>query len=139
VRVVGFDHIVLRVADVERSLAWYTGQLGLGGVRIEEWRSGQAPFPSVRVNAETIIDLIRGEPARPGNLDHLCLVVEPCDLAAWARSGDFRVVDGPVTRFGAQGDGTSLYVLDPDDNLVELRYYGTQLTAAMSSVLVDTR
>jgi catechol 2,3-dioxygenase-like lactoylglutathione lyase family enzyme len=40
-------------------------------------------------------------------------------------SGRFEVLDGPATRYGAQGDGTSLYVRDPDGNTVELRYYGT--------------
>ena len=44
-----------------RSLDWYTGQLGLAPVRVDEWRAGQCPFPSVRVSQETIIDLIEGE------------------------------------------------------------------------------
>ncbi len=50
-------------------------------------------------------------------------VVEPVDLEAVKSSGRFQVVDGPATRFGARGDGTSLYVKDPDGNTVELRYY----------------
>jgi catechol 2,3-dioxygenase-like lactoylglutathione lyase family enzyme len=40
VQVTGFDHLVLAVADVERSLAWYTGVLGLAGERVAEWRRG---------------------------------------------------------------------------------------------------
>jgi catechol 2,3-dioxygenase-like lactoylglutathione lyase family enzyme len=58
-----------------------------------------------------------------GRLDHICLVVEPTDLAALASSGAVDVVDGPARRFGARGDGTSLYVRDPDGLVVELRYY----------------
>ena len=58
------------------------------------------------------------------NADHLCLVVEPIDLAAIKASGRFVVLDGPATRFGARGNGTSLYVQDPDGNTVELRHYG---------------
>lgn len=54
--------------------------------------------------------------------DHLCLVVEPVDLEAVKASGRFAVVDGPATRFAARGDGTSLYVRDPDGNTVELRH-----------------
>jgi catechol 2,3-dioxygenase-like lactoylglutathione lyase family enzyme len=50
-------------------------------------------------------------------------VVEPTDLAAVVASGRFDVVEGPVTRWGARGDGASIYVRDPDGNLVELRYY----------------
>jgi catechol 2,3-dioxygenase-like lactoylglutathione lyase family enzyme len=124
VKVEGMDHVVLVVADVERSLAWYRDMLGLEPVRVEEWKDGRAPFPSVRVNENTIIDLLAGD--RTGmNLDHLCLVIEPTDLDELARSGRFDVVDGPGTRFGARGTGTSLYVRDPDGNVVELRHYGS--------------
>ena len=118
----GMDHIVLVVADVERSLAWYCGELGLGGERVEEWRRGEVFFPSVRVDEGTVIDLLVGE--RDGrNLDHVCLVIEPTDLDAVKASGRFHVVDGPGPRWGARGTGTSIYVLDPDDNVVELRHY----------------
>ena len=115
---------MLVVADVERSLAWYCGELGLEGVRVEEWRRGEVLFPSVRIDARMIVDLLAGE--RTGtNVDHLCLVVEPADLHAIARSGRFTVVgDGPVAGlFGARGLATSLYVRDPDGNTVELRCY----------------
>jgi len=122
IRVVDVDHVVLNVADVERSLAFYCGELGLAPVRVEEWRRGEVPFPSARVTAATIIDLF-ATPRTGVNADHLCLVVEPMDLDALAVSGRFTVVDGPGRRFGARGDGTSLYILDPDGNTVELRYY----------------
>ena len=122
IKVVDVDHVVLNVADVERSLAFYCGELGLAPVRVDEWRRGEAPFPSARVTAAMIIDLF-ATPRTGVNADHLCLVVEPMDLAALAASGRFTVVDGPGRRFGARGDGTSLYVLDPDGNTVELRYY----------------
>jgi catechol 2,3-dioxygenase-like lactoylglutathione lyase family enzyme len=121
-RVTGLDHVVLNVADVERSLAFYCDDLGLSTERVEEWRGGEVLFPSVRVDASTIIDLL-ATPRTGENADHLCLVVEPVDLEAVKVSGRFEVVDGPATRFGARGDGTSLYVKDPDGNTVELRYY----------------
>jgi catechol 2,3-dioxygenase-like lactoylglutathione lyase family enzyme len=123
-RVVALDHVVLNVADVERSLAFYCGELGLVPERVDEWRRGEVFFPSVRVDAHTIIDLLAA-PRTGENSDHLCLVVEPTDLDAVKESGRFEVVDGPATRFGARGDGTSLYVKDPDGNTVELRHYGT--------------
>lgn len=122
VTVTDFDHLVLRCADIETTLAWYTTELGLAPVRVDEWRAGNAPFPSVRVSATTILDLIPGA-ADDGRLDHLCLVVEPCDLAAVAASGRFEVLDGPDKRYGARGDGTSLYIRDPDGLTVELRHY----------------
>jgi len=121
-RVVGLDHVVLNVADVERSLAFYCGELGLAPERVEEWRRGEIFFPSVRVDAHTIIDLL-ATPRTGENADHLCLVVEPVDLEAVKASGRFEVVDGPDIRFGARGNGTSLYVKDPDGNTVELRHY----------------
>jgi len=52
-RVVGLDHVVLNVADVERSLAFYCGELGLAPERVDEWRRGEILFPSVRVDART--------------------------------------------------------------------------------------
>ncbi|MCX4635685.1 VOC family virulence protein [Streptomyces sp. RPA4-5] len=121
-RVTGFDHLVLNVADIERSLAFYCGPLGLEPVRVDDWRAGAVPFPSVRVSPTTIIDLMQG--SREGsNVDHLCLVVEPLDWQEVIDSGEFTVVDGPGPRFGARGEGQSLYVSDPDGNTVELRWY----------------
>jgi hypothetical protein len=76
----------------------------------------------LRIDETTIVDLLQAD--RTGqNVDHVCLVIEPTDLAAIAASGRFDVVSGPDRRWGARGDGTSLYVLDPDGNVVELRHY----------------
>ena len=126
IKVKAFDHIVLRCADVERTLGWYVDILGLSPVRVDEWRRGEAPFPSARVDAGTIIDFIEGD-TDGGRLDHLCLVIAETDLEELASSGVFEVVDGPGPRFGAQGVGESLYVLDPDGGTVELRHYEARL------------
>jgi len=122
VTVTGLDHLVLNVADVDRSLKFYVGELGLESTREHEWRAGEVAFPSVRIDPTTIIDLLEA-PREAGNVDHICLVVEPTDFNSIADSGRFEVVDGPGPRFGAQGMGTSIYVRDPDSNVVELRYY----------------
>ncbi|WP_330460455.1 VOC family protein [Streptomyces sp. NBC_00820] len=121
-RVKAFDHLVLNVGDVERSLGFYTGLLGLEPVRVPEWRAGRVPFPSVRITPETIIDLVHG-PRGESNVDHICLTVEPLEWDVFIRSGAFTVLKGPVERFGARGDATSVYVQDPDGNTVELRWY----------------
>ncbi len=123
VRVTGLDHVVVMVADPERALDFYCGLLGGTPERADEWRRGEVFFPSVRLDATTIIDLF---PAAPEgrNMDHLCLVVEVTDLQALAGSGRFDVVGGPAELFGAQGQGQGLYVRDPDGNVVELRHYG---------------
>jgi catechol 2,3-dioxygenase-like lactoylglutathione lyase family enzyme len=89
---------------------------------VDEWRAGTVSFPSVRVSPTTIIDLVQRERGE-SNVDHLCLVVEPLDWQQVVDSGVFTVVDGPGPRFGARGTAESLYVLDPDGNTVELRWY----------------
>ncbi len=122
VRIRALDHIVLNVGDVERSLDWYTDLLGLAPERVDEWRAGEVPFPSVRVDEGCVIDLFGVE--RTGeNLNHVCLVVDRDDVDAIAADDRFTVVDGPGRRWGARGDGRSVYVTDPDGNTVELRTY----------------
>ena len=120
-RVTGLDHVVLNVDDVHRSLRFYVDTLGMEPVRLAEWEAGEAPFVSVRVDDGTIIDLMTLE--RSGqNVDHLCLVVED-DVDALTDRGSLVVEHGPTDLFGARGQGRSIYVRDPDGNLVELRNY----------------
>ena len=130
VQVTGLDHIVLRVADAEASLAWYVQKLGLAPERIEQWRGGEVPFPSVRVDATTLIDLLEVKAESESdsqptgiNLDHFALLVPGADLNALAESGEFTVIRGPRTLWGAQGRGLAMYVADPDGHVVELRTY----------------
>jgi catechol 2,3-dioxygenase-like lactoylglutathione lyase family enzyme len=123
--VLGFDHLVLRCADVETTLAWYRERIGLAPVRVDEWRAGEAPFPSLRVDEGTILDLIPAQDVtdHAGHLDHICLVVDEDSLERVVHDGSFEIVDGPGPRFGARGVATSVYVRDPDGLVVELRCY----------------
>ena len=121
-KITELDHIVLRVADMERSVRWYTELLGLEPVRLQEWRDGKAPFVSVRVTADTIIDLQVGE-ITGTNMDHVALVVTDVDLTELAASGRFGEVHPPFSLFGARGQGEGIYVRDPDGHGVELRTY----------------
>ncbi len=121
-RVTGLDHIVLICRDVEASIAFYAGVLGLEAIDVQAWRDKKAFFPSVRIDATTIIDLLEGEP-NGRNTDHFCLVIEPTELQALASRADLDVVEGPVQRGGARGVGWSVYVKDPDGNLLEVKQY----------------
>jgi catechol 2,3-dioxygenase-like lactoylglutathione lyase family enzyme len=128
-RIVEMDHIVLNVSDVERSIAFYTDLLGLKGERLEEFRTGKVGFPSVRINENTLIDLMQMVPpdaAMLKNLNHFCLVSEKTDLgvlAADLKAAGVVVVQEPVSRWGARGQATSIYIQDPDENEIEIRCY----------------
>jgi catechol 2,3-dioxygenase-like lactoylglutathione lyase family enzyme len=118
------DHLVLVVGDIEASLDWYSRHAGLAPVNVDEWRAGNAPFPSLRVDEGTIIDFIAGRTAEEGrgHLDHVCFVVSAADLDALSRDPALTIVSSGQ-RSGARGIGESVYVHDPDGLLVEFRCY----------------
>jgi catechol 2,3-dioxygenase-like lactoylglutathione lyase family enzyme len=129
--IAGLDHIVLAVADVERSVAFYHGVLGLPIERVDEWRRGKVGFPSARINAGTLIDIVRvretqERSGRVENLAHFCLVTEAEALEPLVeelRSKGVPVHSGPAKRWGARGDAASIYFRDPDGNEIEVRTY----------------
>ncbi len=136
IRITELDHIVLNVKDIDRSLEFYIGVLGLGGERVKEFREGQVGFPSVRINEHTIIDLFpsKGADAPPrksgektqGNLNHFCLVTGREDFSGivdYLKSHGISIREGPISRWGARGRATSVYFLDPDGNEIEIRCY----------------
>ena len=133
IKITELDHIVLNVNDIHRSLDFYMRVLGLSGERVEEFKAGTVGFPSVRINQRTIIDLFpvkrvtsgSGE-KNNGNLNHFCLVVSANDFPGaidCLRENQIAIREGPVSRWGAQGRATSVYVLDPDGNEIEIRCY----------------
>ena len=120
-RVRGVDHVVFSSPDVEALVAWYSSTLGLDAERLDEWRAGKVPFTSIRVTADTIIDLVVGD--RSGeNVRHIALVVDE-DIDELAASGRFDIIEGPSDLFGARGVGRGFYIRDPAGNVVELRSY----------------
>ena len=131
VKITEMDHIVLRTRDVEESLRFYTEVLGLQSERVEQWRAGEVRFPSARLNADTIIDFFSSDNMPEGkddprNQDHFCMVIDHTDmeeLKAHFESIGVEIQAGPGKRWGSHGDGISLYIYDPDDNVVELRHY----------------
>ncbi len=131
VTITEMDHIVLRVRDVDESLRFYSQVLGMPVEREAQWRAGEVRFPSVRLNADTIIDFFGSDQEPTGkdgakNQDHYCMVIEPTDMEALKAQFEAIGVEiqaGPGKRWGSHGDGISLYIYDPDDNVVELRHY----------------
>jgi len=123
------DHVVLRVREVQPMLDFYAGVLGGTLDRVQEkiglWqvRAGSSLIDLVPVDGA----LGRAGGAAPGregrNLDHLCLRIEPFDLAALrAHLRAHGVEPGEyASRFGAEGEGPSLYLADPEGNVVELK------------------
>ena len=124
VRVLGADHLVLRVRDPQASLDFYVGTLGLEPERVEQWRAGTVPFPSVRVSPTFVIDLDPRRAADGKNVEHYCLEIAETDLLALQSSGRFDVLGVPVRRWGARGPADLVYVHDPDGHVIELRHYG---------------
>jgi glyoxylase I family protein len=128
-RIKHIDHIVLRVTDLDAMLTFYLDILGCSMEKIQE---GPGLY-QVRAGS-SLIDLIpvegklgRQGGAAPGtegrNLDHFCVSVEPFDGEAildYLRNKG--VEAGKVeSRYGAEGEGPSIYVTDPEGNVVELK------------------
>ncbi len=130
IKILSVDHIVFNVADVERSLEFYAGGLGLRPERVDEFRSGEVPFPSVRINADTIIDFFPPEyhktVAGGQNVNHIALTLEntPAQIEAYLNERGIDIVREMTGNFGAQGDTAhAFHVFDPDGNMLELHAY----------------
>ncbi|HKD53687.1 MAG TPA: VOC family protein [Steroidobacteraceae bacterium] len=122
----GIDHIVLRVRDLPRSLAFYRDTLGCALERddpqlgLTQLRAGRGLIDLVTLDGP----LGEGTPPGPGrNLEHFCLTLAPFDeeaLIAWLAARGI-TVHAPDSRYGAEGEGRSFYIDDPDGNHVELK------------------
>jgi len=129
IRPVGLDHLVLRVREPGRMVAFYRDVLGCALDRVNAplglWhlRAGRAFIDLVSVDGE--LGRKGGPAAGPQgrNLDHLCLRVEPFDEASIrAHLAAHGVAAGEaVRRYGAEGTGPSIYLEDPEGNTVELK------------------
>ncbi len=128
------DHIVLNIEHDETIIDFYTRILMLPAERLEDYRAGNAPFPSVRINHNTVIDLFPKKlweqkiSAGKGfsNLNHFCLSLTRGDwedLHGRLRGQKIAINEGPVQRWGARGSGTSIYFTDPEGNVIEARFY----------------
>jgi catechol 2,3-dioxygenase-like lactoylglutathione lyase family enzyme len=118
----GIDHVVLCVTDVEASVDWYATSLGIVAERLDQWRTGEVPFVSLRVNEDTLIDLVETAPSGV-NMDHVALVTDRLTFDQFVATYGDAIEMGPARLFGARGVGDGVYVRDPDGHRVELRTY----------------
>jgi glyoxylase I family protein len=133
------DHVVIWVSDPLVSLNFYEQVLGFPGLRAGEFSAGKAPFPSVRVSTETIIDLMPRTSA-PGTdklthaqdtagypVNHVCVAMSQAEYEALIRRLDERGIDTSARMektYGARGIAPhAFYFRDPDNNVLEARYY----------------
>lgn len=123
------DHVVLRVSDLDAMLRFYTQALGCPLERSREeiglyqLRAGRSLIDLVPVSGK-LGQAGGAAPGREGrNMDHLCLRVDPFDADAIQRHlAEHGIEAGEVAmRYGAEGDGPSIYLTDPEGNTVELK------------------
>jgi len=133
------DHVVLWTDDPLRAVDFYVRVVGLSPVRVEEFRAGTAPFPSVRISATAILDLMArvaapvvdamaGADASAGHrVNHVCFAMPEEDFTALrGRLAAHGVATSSVMQqsFGAQGLAPqAFYFRDLDGNVLEARYY----------------
>jgi catechol 2,3-dioxygenase-like lactoylglutathione lyase family enzyme len=122
VRIDRMDHLVLTVADIDRTVAFYVEVLGMTR---ETFGSGRTAlrFGGSKLNLHQLgreLDPKAAAPT-PGSAD-LCLIVsDPLEVVVGELTArGVTVEEGPVERTGARGPIVSVYVRDPDGNLVEL-------------------
>ncbi|WP_019833739.1 VOC family protein [Sphingomonas sp. PR090111-T3T-6A] len=122
------DHVVLRVVDAARMVRFYTDVLGARlekhqeAIGLLQLRVGDALIDLVPVDGE-LGRMGGAPPGREGrNVDHICFRVLPWDgpaiLDELARHG---IAGEIVSRYGAEGDGPSIYLNDPEGNALELK------------------
>ena len=123
------DHLVLRVVDLENMLRFYRDVLGCtverrqDDIGLVQLRAGRSMLDLVSI--EGVLGKAGGTAPRneARNLDHFCFRVDPFDEAAIRSHLTFLKVEAGVTemRYGAEGLGPSMYLSDPEGNLVELK------------------
>ncbi|MFE2039560.1 VOC family protein [Streptomyces sp. NPDC059477] len=133
------DHVVLWVRDPIAAAGFYERTAGLEPLRLAEFAAGQVPFPSVRLNEESIIDLmpltmaermtmLPGAAQSAGHpVNHVCIALPQAGFDALhtrLRDHEIPLSDLSHDSYGARGPARrSFYFRDPDGNVIEARHY----------------
>lgn len=125
-KITGMDHLVLTCASIERTVAFYAGVLGMRAETFDDGRQalhfGDQKFNLHRAGHEFEP---KAQAPTPGSVD-ICLVSATplTEVVTALRAGHVEIIEGPVSRTGARGPMRSVYLRDPDGNLVEIASYG---------------
>ena len=121
-RVIGFDHLVLTVASIDRTVAFYCNALGMRHELFGPQRRSALVFGPHKINLHRAGQEFepKAERPTPGSAD-LCFIVDDLEgIVNRLKSAAVPILEGPVPRTGARGPLVSYYVRDPDLNLIEL-------------------
>lgn len=135
------DHLVLTVADVDRAADFYEQVLGMRPVTFPDNRRALS-FGSQSIKLHPANDLVEPTPTHPvPGSANLCFVTgNPLsEVQEHLRASDVRIEEGPVSRTGAQGAITSLYLRDPDGNLIEIARYDEETEISAAQVATEAQ
>jgi catechol 2,3-dioxygenase-like lactoylglutathione lyase family enzyme len=125
VKIDRLDHLVLTVRDVDATIAFYSRVLGMEPITFGGDRRALG-FGRQKLNLHPASAPLAPHAARPtpGSAD-ICLITSTpiTEIVAELRSAGVAIEEGPVSRTGAMGPITSVYLRDPDDNLIEVSSY----------------
>lgn len=119
------DHLVITVADIDKTVAFYSQILGMEVIKFGANRTA-LKFGNQKINIHHVENVIKpnAQNATPGSAD-LCFITETPveEVMNFMQNNHIDIELGPVERTGAQGPIISIYVRDPDKNLIEVANY----------------
>ncbi|KOS59807.1 VOC family protein [Lysinibacillus agricola] len=124
-KITHLDHLVLTVKNIDKTCSFYTQALGMEMVTFREGRKALS-FGQQKINLHEVGKEFEPKAAKPtsGSAD-LCLITDVplLDVINHFKKLGIAIEEGPIQRTGAIGPITSVYIRDPDDNLIEVANY----------------
>ncbi|KAA0264627.1 VOC family protein [Hafnia alvei] len=117
------DHLVLTVANIDKSVKFYQQVLGMGVETFGSEGRTALTFGEQKINLHAAKSPFRPHAKHPtqGSADLCFITVQPLqEIVLWVIGCGVEIIEGPVTRTGATGKISSIYLRDPDGNLIEI-------------------